>query len=213
MKYNENKSNIRYLVFLSLLAALVYLFSYTQLIKFGTIEISLCTIPVALGAIVLGPTAGGVLGGVFGLLSFLQCFGAVPGLPVSVFGSFILGISPSFTFLLCFVPRILMGVLVGWIFKGLFKVDKTKFLSYLVANVSSALLNTLFFVGMTIILFWSNATFVETMAGYGLNTDNIALFFIAFVGTNGLIEAIVCAVLGTAVSKGVHSALLKTNKI
>lgn len=211
MKNTKSKFNVRYLVFLALLAALVYLFSYTQLIKFGAIEISLCTIPVALGAIILGPTAGGILGGVFGLISFLQCFGAVPGLPVSLFGEFVFGISPFATIVMCFIPRILMGVCVGWIFKGLYKVDKTKFLSYFVANIASALLNTLFFVGGVILLFWNNEAFISQMGQWGLDTSNIALFFIAFVSTNGLIEAIVCAVLGTAVSKGVHTAFLKSH--
>ena len=193
---------------LGLLAALVIVFGYLPL-KFGTIEMTLMMIPVVLGAIMLGPLAGGILGGVFGLVSFLQCFG-VMGLPFSVFGDFVFGINPAATVFMCFVPRILMGVCVGWIFRALFKVDKTKILSYVAANLAGAVLNTVFFIGALLIFFWHDDAFITQMNAWGLSTEKLGAFLVAFVGVNGLVEAIVCAVLGTAISKGVHSALKRT---
>ena len=196
--------------YLGLLAALVIVFGYLPL-RIGAIEMTLMMIPVAFGAIILGPLAGGILGGVFGLISFLQCF-AVMGLPYSAFGSFVFGINPAGTVFMCFIPRIIMGVAVGWIFRGLEKIDKTHIISYLVANTSGALLNTLLFMGALIIIFWNNSAFIAQMNEWGLSTDKLGTFLVAFVGLNGIVEAAVCAVLGTAVSKGVHTALKKINK-
>ncbi len=77
-------------------------------------------IPVVIGAIILGPGAGAVLGAVFGLTSFVQCFG------LDTFGTTLMGIQPVYTFIMCMFPRILMGTLCGVIFKGLVRVDKTR---------------------------------------------------------------------------------------
>ena len=192
---------------IGLLAALVILLGYMPM-KVGAIEMTLMMIPVAFGAVIIGPLAGGILGGVFGLISFLQCFGIL-GFPPSAFGSFVFGLNPLGTIFMCFVPRIIMGVAVGWIFIGLEKVDKTHFFSYFVANISGALLNTLLFMGSLVAIFWNNQEFIAQMNEWGLATENLGAFLVAFVGLNGIVEAAVCAVLGTSVSKGVNTALKK----
>ena len=46
-----------------------------------------------------------------------------------------------------------MGLLCGWIFRGLARIDKTKIVSYVVAGLSGALLNTIFFMSSLILLF------------------------------------------------------------
>ena len=78
-------------------------------IKTAGLEITLIVVPVAVGAVTLGPTAGAILGGVFGITSFIQCFG------MSQFGALLLGINPFLTFLVCVPTRILMGWLTGLI--------------------------------------------------------------------------------------------------
>ena len=60
-------------------------------------------VPVIVGAIVMGPAAGALLGGVFGLISFWECFGK------SAFGVVLMGINPFLTFLVCVPTRILAG--------------------------------------------------------------------------------------------------------
>lgn len=102
----------RKLVQMAILIAVMLILAFTPLgyLKVGAIEITFMTIPVVVGAIILGPAAGAVLGGVFGLTSFIQCFG------MSAFGAALLNISPILTFLVCMVPRILMGYLAGVIF-------------------------------------------------------------------------------------------------
>lgn len=102
---------------LSVLVALLLIFGFTSIgyIKIGVIEITLNVIPVAIAAIVLGPSAGAICGAVFGLTSFWQCFG------MSAFGTTLFGVNPVFTFIICVIPRVLEGWLTGIIFKVISK--------------------------------------------------------------------------------------------
>lgn len=101
----EKQKNAHRLVQLALLVAVELVMTYTPLgyLHVGPLSITFLMIPVVLGAILIGPTAGAVLGGVFGLTSFAQCFGA------EAFGVVLLGISPLRTFLVCVPTRILVA--------------------------------------------------------------------------------------------------------
>ena len=190
----------RRLVQMAILIAIMLVLAFTPLgyLKVGAIEITFMTIPVVIGAILLGPAAGAFLGGVFGLTSFIQCFG------MSAFGAALLGINPFLTFLVCMVPRILMGYLAGVIFRVIYRHDKTKILSFAASSLSGALLNTILFVGMLMLSFGSSE-YMMTMRG-GLD---LLAFLAAYVGVNGLVEAIVAFVLGTAISKALVQFLPK----
>ena len=140
----QNKKNkTRKLTQMALLTAIILLMAFTPLgyLRTGVVEITFIMIPVVVGAILMGPGAGAILGGVFGLTSFIQCFG------MSALGAMLLQVNWFFTFVVCFVPRVLMGWLAGLIFKALYKVDKTRLVSFAVASLSGAVLNTIFFVG------------------------------------------------------------------
>ena len=120
---NKNKFSTKYLVEMALLVAIILLMAFTPIgyIKTAGLEITLIVVPVAVGAVTLGPTAGAILGGVFGITSFIQCFG------MSQFGALLLGINPFLTFLVCVPTRILMGWLTGLIFAALYKSPAKKF--------------------------------------------------------------------------------------
>jgi len=156
-------------------------------------------VPVIIGAIVMGPAAGTALGAVFGLLSFWECFGK------SQFGATLLAIQPFLTFLVCVPTRALMGLCCGWIFKGLRKIDRTKgqIPAFAAASLLGALLNTVFFMGALVLCFY-HTDFIQSLAA-GL--PNVLAFVVAFVGTQGLLEALICAVAGTAVSRALYRAL------
>lgn len=110
------------MVQMAILIAIMLVFAFTPIgyLKVGFIEITFMVLPVAIGAIICGPTGGAVLGGIFGITSFIQCFGMSP------FGTFLLGLNPWLTFVTCLIPRILCGWLSGLLFKALNKIDKTK---------------------------------------------------------------------------------------
>lgn len=196
MKTTTNFRTLR-MVQLALFIAIIVLMAFTPIgyIKTLGVEITLLVVPVTVGAIVLGPAAGAVLGAVFGITSFIQCFGLSP------FGATLLSINPIATFIVCMIPRVLMGWLTGLIFMVIHKVDKTKNISYAVASLAGPLLNTLLFT-TTLVLFFYQTDYIQGFA-QTLNTTNVFTFIIAFVGMNGLIEAGVNFVLGTAVSKGI----------
>ena len=200
----KNQKTLK-MVQMAILIAVLLVMSFTPLgyLKIGLLSISLLTIPVVIGAMLIGPAAGAVLGAVFGLTSFAQCFGA------DAFGAMLLSINPFFTFLVCVPTRILMGFLAGLIFKGIHKIDKTKTISYFIGGLSGAVLNTVFFMGLLMLFFWSTPYMQEinaAMGGLGLWA-----FLVAFVGINGVVEAIVACAAGGVISKAV-SAALKMNK-
>lgn len=192
------------LVQLALFTAIIAIMNLTPLgyIQVTGIAITLLGIPVTVGAIFLGPLSGAILGGVFGLTSFIRCFGLDP------FGVFLLGINPVLTFILCLVPRILMGWLAGFIFLGMKKVDKKKNIAFAVTNLAGPLLNTVLFMGTLVLFFYNNATFSKDIVA-GTGATNVIAFIIAAVGVNALVEAGTCFVIGTAVSKVLDVAYKK----
>jgi len=181
----------------AILSAILIVLAFTPLgyLRYGAIEITFMTIPVIVGAIIVGPGCGAVLGAVFGITSFIQCFG------ISPFGAVLLGIDPVLTFLLCMVPRVLMGWLVGLIFLALSRFQGTKkFWAYAVGSVSGALLNTVLFVGL-LLLFFGSSDYIRSFG------DSTLAILGVLVGLNAAIEATVGAVVGTAVTKALGVAL------
>lgn len=189
------KMKTKRIVLYGLFIAIILLMAFTPIgyIKMPFVEITLITIPVIVGAVTMGPVAGLVLGTVFGLTSFAQCFG------MSKFGTTLFSINPFFTFIICVVARALMGYLCGVIFKAFEKRGNTSVWAFGVSSVAGALLNTLFFVGFLLILF-GNSDYIMAMRGGA----NVLAFLAAFVGINGLVEAIACGIVGTAISKALH---------
>lgn len=184
------------------LAAIIVVMTFTPVgyLNIGIVEITFLTIPVAIGAIVCGPASGAVLGAVFGLTSFMQCFGI--GRP-SVFGTALLAINPISTAIICFLPRILAGFLSGLIFKA-FK-NKQGVISYAVTSLSTGVFNTLFFLAVLILGFSK-----ESLTGLQLG-DNLLQIVGAIITVNSVIEWVVCLVVGLAISKAL-AAVLKNKR-
>ncbi len=192
----QKKFSTKYLVEMALLVAIILIMAFTPIgyIRTAGLEITLIVVPVAVGAVTLGPAAGAILGGVFGVTSFIQCFGMSP------FGAALLGINGFLTFLVCVPTRILMGWLTGLIYKGLRKTKLPSGVSVTISNLCCPLLNTTFFMGTLVTLF--AGTMREQ---FGMT--KVIPFIAAFVGVNGVVEAIVCFVIGTAVSMALKKAL------
>ncbi|MEG1774655.1 MAG: ECF transporter S component, partial [Oscillospiraceae bacterium] len=191
--------NLGTLVRLAVLIAILLVLEFTNIgyIKTPGLEFTIMQVPVIIGAIVMGPTAGAILGGVFGLTSFWQCFGK------SAFGVVLMGVNPFSTFLVCVPTRILMGLCCGLLFRGLLRVDRTKgkMLSFGLSSLMGALLNTLFFVG-ALMLFFANSDFI-----LGLRNGAAVLpFAVAFIGIQGLLEALICCVAGAAISRALYTS-------
>lgn len=202
----NHTTKTKFMVQLALMIAIELILAITPLgyLKINpTLEITLMVVPVAIGAIILGPKAGAVLGFVFGLTSFLACFGIL--VPFSAFGAALLGINPLSTAFLCFVPRILDGWLTGLIFVALRKGLHSKTVSYFAASLACPFLNTLFFMTGLVVLFY-NTDYIQSFVT-ALGVSNPFTFVLLFVGINGLVEAIVCFLISGVVSRGLAAAL------
>lgn len=212
METNKKHKHILNLTQMALLIAIMLILETTGLgmLKIGPLEMTILQFPVIVGAILMGPAAGAGLGLVFGLISFWECFGR------SAFGATLLSINPIFTFLVCVPTRTLMGFLCGLIYRALHqllvsgkeKVGHTRrMVPYVTASLAGALLNTLFFMTTLLILFSSTEYIQGFMELAG--TQNLIVFACWFVGFQGLVEALLCAFLGTVVSRGVNAVLKK----
>ena len=186
---------------MALLTAIIILLAFTPLgyIKTLGLEITLIVVPVTVGAVTLGPAAGAVLGGVFGVTSFIQCFGMSP------LGVELLAINPIFTCIVCIVPRLLMGWLTGLVYQGLKKVRAAKNVAVVLANLTGPVLNTVLFMGTLVLLFYRTEYIQGIVEARGVS--NALAFVVVFVGINGVVEALACFVAGSAISKALQAAL------
>lgn len=192
----NNSKKIMKLTVNAAFIAIIAVMSFTPIgyLRIGTaIEASLLAIPVAFGGAVMGVTSGAILGLAFGVSSFIQCFG------MSAFGTTLMGINPVFTFIICIVPRVLMGAGSALIYKLLKKKNVQDNVSALISFLAAAVLNTLFFVGSFILLFGNTEFYSGLETQFA--TTNVIAFFAAFVGVNGIVETVAAGAFGGAVGK------------
>ena len=183
----NRSSKVHQITLTAILMAIILVMSFTPLgyLKAGIVSITFLAIPVVIGGIVLGPLYGGLLGAVFGATSFAQCFG------MDAFGTALMGLNPLATFATCLLPRILIGVVAGLLYRLLHRWDHAGVWSAVVTAVAGSLTNTVFFVGM-VILFFQDSYF----AGSG-----VWAIILAFFSLNIPLEAAVCGLLGGALSQ------------
>ena len=189
------------LTMLGLMSGILLLMAYTPLgyLNIGPLAISFNVIPVAVSAVVLGPTGGAIAGAIFGLTSFGQCIG-IGG--TSAMGAMLFSINPLLAFLQRFLPRLLDGFCIGYIFR--FMRKKTNiYVSCAVIGFFSAFLNTLFFMTALIGMF-GNTSYIKEMIG----GQNVILFCCAFVGINAVCEMVSSTVITGAVGAALSRAHL-----
>ena len=194
----SNKFTTSQLTILGLMAGILFLMAYTPLgyLNIGPLAVTFNVIPVAICAVVLGPTGGAVAGAVFGLTSFLQAMG-IGG--TSALGAALFQINPFLSAVQCFVPRILDGLLIGFIYRGMRKKTNV-YASCAVTGFFSALLNTLFFMTALVVMFGNTEVIQNLMGG-----RNVIIGCCMMVGVNAISEmvssTIITAAVGTALSK------------
>ena len=187
---------------LGLMIAILLLMAYTPLgyLNIGPLAITFNMIPVAISAIVLGPVGGAIAGAVFGITSFLQCIG-IGG--TSAMGAMLFSINPILAFIQRFIPRLLDGLLLGYIFQGLRKKTKNIYASCAVTGFFSAFLNTLFFMTLLVVLF-GNTEYMQGLMG----GKNVIVFICTFVGVNAVCEMLSATVVTGAVGAALYKARL-----
>lgn len=178
-----------------LMIALLAIFCFTPLgsIPIGPIVATTAMIPVIISSLTFGDKIGMILGFAFGLFSFIYWTFILPAWPTAfLFTPFAesAGYKGNFgSVIICFVPRILIGITpiaISRIF------NKSIFGDVLGAIIGS-LTNTILVITF-IYLFFGNEN--PVIAGKGL-----LAVLAATVVANGLPEAIICAIVCPVVAR------------
>ncbi len=196
----KHKRDTKRLALLGMLIAVLLVMGMTGIgfIPLPVIKATTMHIPVILGAILLGPGAGAILGGAFGLCS-IWANTITPGLLSFAFSPFMSttgfpGMVKSVWIALgC---RILFGWLAGWIWKLLQKLKMHDMAALPVTAAVSTVCHTLLVMGSIYILLaqqYAAAKNVAVSAVFGLVMGTVT--------ASGIPEAIVAAVLVTAIGK------------
>ena len=199
MKNGNRRAATAKLTLFALLTALLIVLGYVNIPQPAGLSITFNMIPVAIAAIAMGMGGGALMGAVFGLISFLQCFGLVG---YSGMGAVLVGISPVLCFIQRFCSRVLVGLLAALVYRALHKRVNV-YMSCLITGFSAAFFNTLFFMSSLVLLFGNTEYMQELMAGRG-----VIAFIIASVGINAAVEMIVAAVVTGAVGAALKKARL-----
>ena len=207
-----HRENTRQIALLAMFASIIVLLAYTPIgfIQLGFIKATIIHVPVIIGSIMLGPKMGAALGGVFGLTSMvsntmapvISSFAFSPLIPVPGIGR-----GSLLALLVCFIPRILVGVFPWFVYHLLQKLfKKSRSIPALaIAGIIGSMTNTLLVMHLIYFLFqdaYATVRDVPAEAVYGV--------ILTIIATNGIPEAIVAAVLSTSVCKALLS--IRSNK-
>ena len=197
MKINDRRNKIAQLTLLAMLTAILVVLGLVNIPQPAGLSITFNMIPVAIAAIAMGLPGGAIIGGAFGLISFLQCFGI---LGFSAMGAALVGVSPVLMFIQRFCSRVLVGILTALVYKALDKRGVKAQISCTITGFAAAFFNTLFFMTLLVLLFGRTEYMQNIIAG-----RSVMAFIIASVGINAVVEMIVAAVVtgavGTALKK------------
>ena len=141
-----------------------------------------------------------IIGGAFGLISFLQCFGICGS---SALGAALVNVSPFLMFVQRFVSRVLVGVLAALVYKVMCRTKAPLYIRGAVTGFSAAFFNTLFFMTLLVIFFGGT----EKLAG-PIAEKGVFMYIITSVGINALVELVVAALVTGAAGVALKKARL-----
>lgn len=192
-------------------AALIILLAFTPglgYIPLGFINATTVHIPVILGAIILGPKCGAFLGFMFGLTSLINNSFINPNLTSFVFSPFVSGGGIK-SVIICFVPRILIGVVAYFVYVGIKKLLKNKkgsvSVALVIGGIAGSLTNTLLVMNGIFVLFGD-----QWAAAKGIG-DAIYASILGVIVGSGIPEAVVAGIITLAAGQALL-ALKRTLK-
>ena len=204
------KHDTRWMVSVALMAAIVIVLANTPLgmIQLPIIKATTVHIPVIIGAILLGPMAGGILGFVFGVCSLISNTMA-PTLLSFAFSPFLstTGIPGALKAIWISVGcRILIGVVAGWLWVLFTKIKLNQFIALPIVGFVGSMVNTVTVMGSIYFLFaqqYAEAKEVALTAVFGLVMGTVT--------ASGIPEAIAAAILVLALGKVLVVVFRKMN--
>ena len=206
----KQKHDTRWMVSVALMAAIVIVLANTPLgmIQLPIIKATTVHIPVILGAILLGPSAGAILGAVFGICSLISNTMA-PTLLSFAFSPFMstTGIPGALKAIWISAGcRILIGVAAGWLWILLAKLNINQIIALPIVGFAGSMVNTVTVMGSIYFLFaqqYADAREVAVSAVWGL--------IMGTVTASGIPEAIAAAILVLAIGKVLLGVFRKMN--
>lgn len=204
------KHDTRWMVSVALMVAIVIVLANTPLgmIQLPIIKATTVHIPVILGAILLGPGAGAILGAVFGICSLVSNTMA-PTLLSFAFSPFLstTGIPGALKAIWISVGcRILIGVAAGWLWVLFTKIKLNQFIALPIVGFVGSMVNTVTVMGSIYFLFaqqYAEAKEVALTAVFGLVMGTVT--------ASGIPEAIAAAILVLALGKVLVVVFRKMN--
>lgn len=193
MRKASSSVRIYQMVLTAILLAIITVLHFTgaAIPAFGT-KISLVLIPIALGAMLIGPVAGAVLGFFYGLMVFIS----LGVMHMDPFTGFLFDHSPIMTALICTVKTTAAGFLAGWIYRLLSK--KSSLLGVFVAAALVPTVNTgIFVLGCLII----SGTIDAYIAHNAMGVSAVYFVIILCAGINYLLELAVNLILAPALER------------
>lgn len=183
----------KYVAYLGVLAGLVIaLQMLSGFMKIGATTFCLVLVPIVLGGIILGITAGAILGCLFGLVVIID---ALIGL--DPFTLFLLGEQPVFTVFLCLAKGIAAGVIPPLVYKLIAK--KNKYVGVFVASVLAPVCNTgVFAIGAFCIM----QPILDYLTNVGMDVSGLSpayIVFVVLITVNFFVELAINIVLAPAV--------------
>lgn len=184
--------------------SIILLFAFTPFgfIHLGVIKATIIHIPIIIGAIILGPKIGSLLGFVFGLTSIavntlaptLLSFAFSPAIPVPGTGQ-----GSFWAIVVAIVPRVILGLIPYYIYRAFLKLRKNKEtnqkLPLFLTGLLTTFIHTFLVMGSITLIFndaYAQAIEVDSMSGIIIAV--LTVFF-----TNGLAESVLAGIITTAV--------------
>ncbi len=200
MTNTTRRTKLARMTLLAMLVAVLIVLAYVNIPMPMGLSITFNMIPVAIAAMAMGLPGGMIIGGAFGLISFLQCFGICGS---SALGAALVSVSPVLMFIQRFVSRVLVGVLAAVIYRAMGKTRAPLYIRGLVTGFSAAFFNTLFFMTLLVLFFGST----EKLAG-PIAEKGVLMYIITSVGINAVVEMAVAAVVTGAAGVALKKARL-----
>lgn len=201
---------------LALFSALIMLMAFTPFIGYiplGFTRATIIHIPVIIGSLMLGPKKGAVLGAVFGLTSLITntinpTITSFVFTPFYSLGEYSGGIG---SLIICFVPRILIGIVPYYVYKLVAKLSKSQsakpsVVGLSLAGLAGSLTNTLLVMNMIYLFFGDSYAHAREVA-----QNAIYSVILGVITINGIPEAIVAAVIVALIGRVLMKKNVMTN--
>lgn len=177
------------LVILAFFSAIILVQNFVPLVGYiplGPLNLTLIHITVIVAAFVLGPVDGALVGGVWGTITFIRAF-VWPTSPLAT----IVFVNP----LIAILPRVMIGLVAGSIFKLLQPKVRHTMAAMIPAAILGSLTNTLLVLGQIFLFYQSKSQML-----YQIDTKALLPYLLAVIGTNGIPEAIAAAIIAPMIS-------------